>query len=135
MTPAMPKLPLRVLVVDDDRDTADTLSALVRVWGYDGRAAYDGEAALRIVATFLPDLLLVDLAMPRLDGCMLAVKLRSMPELAESKLVALSGYTDAEHRQLALEAGFVRFLAKPADLNELQSLLAGTLADRAQQRV
>src|SRR6266702_3932849 len=83
----------RVLIVDDNRDAADSLAMLARVWGYEARVAYDGEAALETALTFRPDCLLLDIGLPRLDGYALARRVRQQPGLETAKLVALSAYS------------------------------------------
>jgi CheY-like chemotaxis protein len=116
--------PLRVLVVDDNRDAADTLSALVRLWGHDCRAAYDGLAGLTAALAYRPDCVVLDLRMPRMDGYQLARRVRAAPEFAGVKLVALSAESGDGHAQLTEEAGFDYTLTKPADPVELRRILA-----------
>ncbi len=113
---------LCVLIVDDNRDTADTLALVVRLWGLTARVAYDGAQALAALDACVPHVLLVDLGMPRLDGCELARRVtgRTGPRPV---LVAVTGYADAGHRAMAERAGFEHFFAKPADLDRLRDLL------------
>jgi CheY-like chemotaxis protein len=114
------KRQLRVLVVDDNTDAADSLCALFRMWGYDARAAYDGNAGLEAASALLPDCLFLDIGLPGLDGYALAERLRQHPVLKRAKLVALSAYSD---RERSSAAGFDHHFVKPADPEELEALL------------
>lgn len=116
--------PMRVFVVDDDADTTECMSLLLKHYGHDVRIANRGEAAIEQVPVFRPDLVLVDLAMPRVDGLTVARQLRLRPELADISLVAVTGYADLAHRQQALDAGFDECVAKPLPLDQLLQLLA-----------
>jgi CheY-like chemotaxis protein len=104
---------LRVLVVDDLRDAADSLSTLVELWGHVVRQAYDGAAALEIASAYLPDVVLLDLAMPKMDGCQLARLLRQQACFTHTLLIAITGYADETHRRLCEAAGFDQRLVKP----------------------
>ncbi len=114
---------LRVLVVDDDHDAADSLCTLLRLWGHGNRVAYSGAAALVTAAAYRPDALLLDLAMPGMNGLWLARRLRRHPSLQGLLLIAITGYGDDAHRQLGMEAGFDHFLVKPVDPVALEDLL------------
>jgi CheY-like chemotaxis protein len=116
---------MRVLVVDDDRDTADSTRKLAELWGYEAYAAYDGAEALERAKARRPDVLLVDLGMPGFDGNRLARKVRQTDALQRCVLVAVSGYADSKNRAAARDSGFVCFLAKPCDPDFLQALLSG----------
>src|SRR5262245_26277347 len=107
------KRPLRVLVVDDNRDAADSLGLLLRLWGYDCRVADDGAAGLEMARAYRPDCLVLDLGMPRLDGYGLAEQLRHEPGLERTKLVALTAYSDEDRVRRAREVGFDFHLVKP----------------------
>jgi CheY-like chemotaxis protein len=121
--PATPA-PRRVLVVDDNRDAADSLGMLLELMGNDARTAYDGPAALAVAASFRPAVALLDIAMPRMDGYEVARRLRQLSGLDDLILVALTGWGQEEDRQRAREAGFNHHLVKPIDLDTLQALLA-----------
>jgi CheY-like chemotaxis protein len=114
---------LRVLVVDDERDTADGLSLLVAHWGHAAQKAYDGATALGKAARLTPDVVLLDIGMPDLDGCELARRVRRDEQLRDCFLIAISGFTDAAHRQRCRDAGIDLFLIKPVDSALLESLL------------
>jgi CheY-like chemotaxis protein len=113
-----------VLVVDDNQNGADSLQQLLEIYGHESRAAYDGESALRLAREFRPDVVLLDLGMPGLDGYQVARRLRRDEGLHDALLVALTGYGSEEDRRLSAEAGFDAHLLKPADLGQLQRLLA-----------
>jgi CheY-like chemotaxis protein len=112
-----------VLVVDDNQDDADTLCMLLRMWGYDCRVAYDGAAGLRLACDFRPDCLLLDIAMPGMDGYALARKVREQPGLRHAKLVALTAYSDETHLQRSRDAGFDFLLTKTAEPSQVERLL------------
>jgi CheY-like chemotaxis protein len=113
----------RVLVVDDNRDAAQMLCEIIRVYGCIARAAYDGPDALEAAQSFIPDLALVDIGLPRMDGYELARRIRRLPGLGEIKLVAITGYSEPAERQRSERAGFDRHLVKPVDLKELRGLI------------
>ncbi len=112
-----------VLVVDDNRDAADSLALLLEVWGYQPLVAYRGEAGLEVAATQSPDAILLDIALPGLDGHEVARRLRRLPGLEKVLLVAVTGYGRDEDRLQAREAGFDHFFLKPFDPEELRELL------------
>ena len=116
---------LRILVVDDSRDTADSLALLLRLWGHEARAAYDGPSALQMALEYRPDVVLADLELPRMDGCALAGRVRREAGPGVPRLVAVTGFGDAGHVRAALEAGFDQYLVKPVNLGVLRRLLAG----------
>ena len=115
---------LRVFVVDDDADTTECMSLLLKHHGHEVRVANRGATAIEQAPIFKPDLMLVDLAMPQVDGLAVARQVRLLPELARTSLIALTGYGDLAHRQQALDAGFDDCLIKPLPLDELLELLA-----------
>jgi PAS domain S-box-containing protein len=114
----------RVLVVEDNRDAAATLADLLELWGCEARVAHDGPAALAAAAEFRPDVILLDIGLPGLDGYQVARRLRESPGLGSARLVALSGYGDLEHRRRAEAAGFHHHLTKPVEPEALRRLLA-----------
>jgi CheY-like chemotaxis protein len=117
---------LSVLVVDDDRDTADSLGMLVRLWGHEVIVAHDGEQALQLAAARPVDVALLDLAMPGLDGLQVARRLAERPNPGPLVLIALTGYAGPRCREHAYEAGFLLYLVKPAETAELQRLLTAS---------
>ncbi len=119
----------RVLIVDDNRDSADALGLLLEALGNQVHVTYSGTQALDVAAVFRPDLLLVDLVMPDIDGCRLAKLFREMAAFAETKLIAVTGYKDPEHAALAMKAGFDALVVKPVSLKEIKSILASIVVD------
>lgn len=115
--------PLRVLVVDDNRDAADSLVALVKRWNHEVQWAYGGAKALEISATFHPDVLLLDIGMPQLDGCFVARQLRQKTGFEDTLLIAITGYSDEAHCRLCEEVGFDLYLVKPVEPSAVQNLL------------
>jgi DNA-binding response OmpR family regulator len=132
--PAACKRTLRVLVVDDCRDTAESLSMLLQFWGHDVRVAYSATPVLELTAVDRPDVLLLDLAMPGMDGFELARQLRRRAALDDSLLIAITGYADEAHRRLGLAAGFDRYLVKPVEPSTLEELLRLEKDRRAEER-
>ncbi|HKB01418.1 MAG TPA: response regulator [Gemmataceae bacterium] len=114
--------PMRVLIVDDNQDAADTLALLAGMWGYEARAAYDGPGALAAARSFGPDCLFLDIGLPGMDGYELAYRLRREPALGAAKLVALTAYSGDHHQRRVRDAGFHYHLTKPADPGELERL-------------
>ncbi|MCA9114607.1 MAG: PAS domain S-box protein [Planctomycetaceae bacterium] len=112
----------RILVVDDNRAAADMLSMVVRMLGNEVRTSYDGEQAIRAAAEFTPDLILMDLGMPRMNGYEAARHIREQPWGEPMMLVALTGWGQDEDRQRTREAGFDHHLVKPAEPAELKKL-------------
>jgi two-component system CheB/CheR fusion protein len=123
--PAVPGRP-HVLIVEDQPDAAESLAELVRLQGCSTEIALDGPAALERAASRRPDVVLLDLGLPGVDGFEVALRLRRLPGLADSLLVALSGYGREEDRRRSAAAGIDRHLVKPVDIEELERLLGGT---------
>ena len=115
---------MKVLVVDNDHDTADALAMLLKYANCEVRVAYDGPSALDQATKFLPDLLLADLAMPRMDGNELARCVRETKSLDRTVLAVISGYADQQHRELATAAGFTEYLVKPIPIEVIYELLS-----------
>ena len=118
-----PENRLRVLVVDDNHDSADTLAKVVAMAGHHVRTAYDGERALSVVEAFQPGIVLLDIGLPGLNGYQVAERIRGNPAVRDAKLVAVTGWGQAEDRRRSSEAGFDLHFVKPVDLNLLQLLL------------
>jgi PAS domain S-box-containing protein len=119
-----PAGPLRILVADDNVDAADTMRALLEAGGYAVRIAYDGAEALAIAAAFLPQIALLDLGMPRMDGFEAARRMRALPALHGMVLVAVTGWGAESDRADSRAAGFDHHLLKPASLQQVQELVA-----------
>ncbi|HZT81667.1 MAG TPA: ATP-binding protein [Gemmataceae bacterium] len=114
----------RVLVVEDNRDAADSLAVLLRLAGHEVRVAYDGPSALAEAPRFRPDVILLDIGLPRLDGCEVARQLRRQTGLQDVLLVALTGFGQEQDRRRSREAGFDAHFVKPVDFAALQAVLA-----------
>jgi CheY-like chemotaxis protein/two-component sensor histidine kinase len=113
----------RVLVVDDNRDAADSTTAILRLLGYQVESAYDGESALVLAPRFRPQVVLLDLAMPGIDGFETQRLLRAMPGLENMFTVAMTGYGNEDDKRRTRAAGFDAHLTKPVDLDGLIRLL------------
>jgi signal transduction histidine kinase/CheY-like chemotaxis protein len=121
---ARPAAALRVLVVDDNEDAVDILADLLRMLGHVVRTAADGQAALVAADEFLPDVVLCDIGLPLLDGYEVVAALRTRPQHAAARFVALTGYGREEDRVRSHAAGFHAHLVKPFDLDKLAAVLA-----------
>jgi CheY-like chemotaxis protein len=113
----------RIMVVDDNLDSAETMAELVRIWGYDVRTAHDGPAAIDTARGFRPHVVLLDVGLPGMDGYELARRLRA-EGLAGDLLVSVTGYGQEDDRRRAEEAGFDHHLTKPVDPDTLQRLVS-----------
>jgi len=119
-----PKVDRRILVIDDDHDVADSFVIFLRTLGATAQAAYSGAEGLESLRRFRPDIIFLDIGMPRLDGYETARLIRQLPEGANVVLVALTGWGQEQIHERARAAGFDYHLTKPADLDELETLLA-----------
>lgn len=117
----------RILVADDNRDAAQSLAFMLEIDGHDVRVAHDGLEALEIGESFRPQVMLLDIGMPRLDGYATARELRGRPWGGSVSLVALTGWGQEEDRRRAEEAGFDRHLVKPVDPKILSALIVQAL--------
>ncbi len=114
----------RVLIVDDNADSAESMAVLLRLRGHEVRLAYDGQSALEKAQTFRPDVMFLDLSLPKMDGYEVARRLRLEPEMKDILLVAMTGYGSEEDRQRTQEAGFYTHLIKPVDFDKVEELLS-----------
>lgn len=117
------RLPRRILVVDDNRDCAESLCMLLRISGDEVRVAHDGPSALEAADAFRPDVAVLDIGMPGMNGYELAGALRQRQDLKRLVLIALTGWGHDDDRRRTQEAGFNAHLVKPVVLDELQALL------------
>lgn len=130
--PAPPEFDgLRVLVVDDNRDAADTLGMVLTLMGVRPRIANSGAAALRALAAEPADAVLLDIGMPDMDGYEVARRVRETPALRDTPLIALTGWGQLDDRRRTREAGFDHHLTKPVELEHLSALLGSIAAARA----
>jgi CheY-like chemotaxis protein len=116
----------RILVVDDHRDSADSIGFLLKIWGHDVRIDYNGAVALTLARQHQPDVVLLDLALPELPGEEVGRLLRQESELQNTLLVAMTGYGREEDRQRTRESGFDAHLVKPIDPLRLREILQTT---------
>ncbi|BDB29276.1 response regulator (plasmid) [Cupriavidus sp. P-10] len=116
--------PKRILVVDDNADAAESTAMVLRLDGHEVKIASDGPSALQSAAEFHPEVILLDIGLPAMDGHEVARRLRAMPDFADTLLIALSGYAGEEHLGRARQAGFDHHLVKPAALAQLNRLIA-----------
>lgn len=115
----------RVLVADDSRDSAESLGMLLELAGHEVRLAYDGQEALEVADSFLPDVMLLDIGLPKLDGFEVASRLRQDQRHDRMLLMAVTGYGTDSDRDRARAAGFDHHLVKPVDPKLLRDLVAG----------
>jgi PAS domain S-box-containing protein len=115
----------RVLIVDDNRDAADSLALLLELEGHEVRAVYSAQAAIEQARTFIPSVVLLDIGLPEMDGYEVARRMRAIPELKDVRLLAVTGYGQAEDRRRSRNAGFDAHLTKPVDLSNVERTIAG----------
>jgi CheY-like chemotaxis protein len=125
----------RVLVVDDNEDAATMIALSLRRLGHTLRVVHDGPSALAIAVEFLPDVALLDLGLPGMDGYELARRLRALPGLARVRLVAVTGYGQDRDRALTHEAGFDLHLVKPVERARFKAVLDELAAERSSVEV
>ncbi len=123
-SPPGPSAASRILVVDDLAPSAETLKTLLEMEGFEVRVAHEGQAALAIAREFQPQVVLLDIGLPGMNGFEVANGLRNLPEARDALLIALTGYGEAESRTRSAQAGFDFHMVKPADVNLLLTLLA-----------
>ncbi|GAA4858571.1 ATP-binding response regulator [Luteimonas vadosa] len=122
---------LRVLVADDNADSADTMAIMLELMGHETRVASDGEDALEMAAAYQPDLVLLDIGMPRLNGYEACRRIRALPWAGERvRIVAVTGWGQEDDLRRSREAGFDRHMVKPLDAEELQAMLGELFGDR-----
>ncbi len=137
VTPAAPEpqaeaaAKARVLLVDDNADASLTLAMLLRLEGHEVAVAHDGPGALRLAPQFRPDVVLLDIGLPGMDGYEIGRRLRSEPSTADVVMIAVTGYSHAEARTRSKEVGFDQHVVKPVDPGALIKSLAGLAARRS----
>jgi CheY-like chemotaxis protein len=114
----------RILVVDDHRDSTDSMAMLLQMMGHEVQSAYDGFTAIRLAKEFQPDIVLLNLAMPGLDGLAAARAIRKTEAGHLIHLVAVTGWGRKEDEELTRHAGFDAHLLKPVDIKALEGMLA-----------
>jgi CheY-like chemotaxis protein len=116
----------RILIVDDNADAANSLAQVLALDGHVAEAVYSASAALNWAASFAPEVVLLDLGLPEMDGYEVARRLRQRPEFVGVRIVALTGYGQSEDVRRSSEAGFDDHLTKPVDFAALERVLAGS---------
>ncbi len=124
----------RVLIAEDNRDSADTLAMMLQLLGHETAIARDGLQAVELAETFLPDVILLDIGLPKLTGHEVARRIRGQPWGQNMALIALTGWNQEEDRRRSREAGFDHHLVKPADSATLQTLLAEQFSQSATRK-
>jgi CheY-like chemotaxis protein len=112
---------------------AQGLASILRMWGHTVRTAHDGAAALEVATQFAPEVVLLDLSLPRVDGLEVARRLRQRPESTPALLVSMSGFGQDDTRRHSGEAGFHHHLTKPFEMSALRAMLDDCL--RGKQRI
>lgn len=125
--------PLRVLIADDNQDAAEVMQEMLAMQGHVVRIAHDGKAALELAKVFLPELALVDIGMPVMNGYELARAIRQVPQLQSTRLAAITGWGAREDRDRTRDAGFAHHLTKPVNLDELNRLLSEASSSKQKQ--
>lgn len=114
------------MIVDDNRDAADSLQMLFEVYGYQAACAYDGRSALEAVRAATPDIVVMDLGMPGMDGYQTARAMRALPGGEAIVLIALTGWGHEDAREKTGAAGFDHHIVKPVNFETLRGWLNGT---------
>jgi CheY-like chemotaxis protein len=125
--PAAPARPLRVLIADDNRDSAESLGMLLELSGHEVHLAHDGLDALAVAEHKRPDVALLDIGMPGMDGYEVAASLRREPWATRMVLIAVTGWGQEDAKRMARDAGFDHHLTKPMDSAVLESILAAVV--------
>jgi CheY-like chemotaxis protein len=121
----------RVLIVDDNHDAADMLAEALTMYGLRARIASDGPSAIDLAREFRPEVALLDIGLPIMDGYELAGRLRALPGMSEVRLVAITGYGQDADRARSQQAGFDEHLVKPVEIQAVVPVLDRLLAQRA----
>jgi PAS domain S-box-containing protein len=129
--PASPKSSLRILIVDDNRDGADSLAMMLRIMGNDTRTAYEGQEGVDVAGEFRPEVLLLDIGLPKLNGYEACRNIREQAWGKGVVMIAMTGWGQDDDRRRSHEAGFDHHLVKPVDPQELMKMLAGLSSVKA----
>jgi CheY-like chemotaxis protein len=128
----------RILVVDDNHDSALSMAMMLSIMGHETRTAHDGESAVTTAESFLPDVVLLDIGLPKLNGYEVAQRIREKPWGVSMFLIAVTGWGQDEDRERSSEVGLNLHMVKPVEPSALEKLLAGLTsnrsADQQQQR-
>ena len=113
----------RLLVVDDNRDAAESMSMLLEMWGHEVAFAYDGPSALETAEQWQPEAVFLDIGLPGMDGYEVAERLRELPQAKDAVLIAITGYGQDDDRQRSRRAGIDHHLVKPVAPDALRNLI------------
>jgi CheY-like chemotaxis protein len=125
--PASPSSNCRILVVDDNRDSALSLAMMLKIMGHDTSCAHDGMAAVEVAESFRPDVVLLDIGLPKMNGYDACRHIRAQPWGKGMVLIALTGWGQDEDKLHSKEAGFNFHMIKPVDPEALAKMLTGLL--------
>jgi len=117
---------LRIMVVDDNRDAADLIAEFLQMCGHETLPVYGGAEAIHAADGFVPDVVLLDLGMPDVDGFDVISAMRQKPQLMQTRMIALTAWGDAKTRARTASTGFDLHLVKPASLDEILNALSVT---------
>ena len=123
-TAVNPKRSFRILVVDDNHDSALSLAMMLSIMGHETRTAHDGESAVETAESFLPEVMLLDIGLPKLNGYEVAQRIRQQPWGASMYLIAVTGWGQDEDRQRSSEVGLNVHMVKPVEPAALEKLLS-----------
>lgn len=115
---------LRIMVVDDNIDSADVLGVFFLSSGYDVKVEYSALSVLRSIEEYRPHIVIIDIGLPDIDGCELVKQLRELNELSSTLFVAFSGYSDPESKAKATYAGFHQYVTKPSCISVFLDMIA-----------
>jgi CheY-like chemotaxis protein len=115
-----------ILVVDDNMDVARSMAMLLRAEGHEARTAFSSEGALEALQTWRPDVVLLDIGLPQMDGYEVARRMRAYPAGESAVLIAVTGWGQPEDRRRSMEAGFDFHVTKPVEINVIRGLLCGS---------
>ncbi|HEY1889851.1 MAG TPA: response regulator [Steroidobacteraceae bacterium] len=113
----------RLLVVDDNKDAAESMSMLLEMWGHEVVFAYDGPSAIETAEQWRPEAVFLDIGLPRMDGYQVAERLRELPQAKDAVLIAITGYGQADDRMRSQRAGIDHHLVKPVAPDALRNLI------------
>jgi CheY-like chemotaxis protein len=116
----------KILVVDDNPDEAELVSALLERDGHEVRSAHAANDAIRVAMQFQPDVAFLDIGLPLMDGFQLAAALRALPELRDCRMIAITGYDDADDREQSANVGFEAHLVKPISMDTLRAVVGAS---------
>jgi len=119
----------KILVVDDDPDAAELVGGLLELQGHEVRSAHTAREAIAVAKEFQPDIAFLDIGLPTMDGFELAAALAMLPELRDCRLIAITGYDDADDRRRSKQAGFEAHLVKPIAMDTLERIVLGAGGD------